>query len=97
MPVHCALSFYHRLASLLFVIGYSTIFVVRSVRMNIQTRPWRILGYRWHDYLSNNLVLSEAGLRQVTCIVRECQLGLYGHVARLPAEDPAHPILLAEI
>ena len=59
-PVHCALSFYYRLASLLFVIDYSTIFVVRSVRMNIQTRPWRILGYRWHDYLSKNLVLSEA-------------------------------------
>ena len=30
----------------------------------------RILGYRWHDYMSNDLVLREAGLRQVTCIVR---------------------------
>ena len=48
-----------------------------------------ISGYRWHDYMSNDLVLNEAGLRQVTCIVRERQLRLYGHVARLPAEDPA--------
>ena len=32
-------------------------------------------------------------LRQVTCIVRERQLRLYGYVARLPAEDPAHRIL----
>ena len=53
----------------------------------------RILGYRWHDYKSNDLVLREAGLRQVTCIVRERQLRLYGHVARHPAEDPVHWIL----
>ena len=39
--------------------------------------------------MSNDLVLREAGLRQVTCIVRERQLRLYGHVAQLPAEDPA--------
>ena len=52
-----------------------------------------ILGYRWHDYRSNDLVLREAGLRQVTYIVRERQLRLYGHVARLPAEDPANRIL----
>ena len=51
----------------------------------------RILGYRWHDYISNDLVLREAGLRQVTCIVRERQLRLYGHVARLPAEDTFLP------
>ena len=56
----------------------------------------RILGYRWYDYMSNDLVLREAGLRQVTCIVRERQLRLYGHVARLPAEDPAHRILFCQ-
>ena len=37
--------------------------------------------------------IRKAGLRQVTCLVRERQLRLYGHVARLPAEDPAHRIL----
>ena len=50
-----------------------------------------VFGYRWHDYMSNDLVLREAGLRQVTCIVHERQLRLY--VARRPAEDPAHRIL----
>ena len=44
-------------------------------------------------YMSNDQVLREAGLRQVTCIVRERQLRLYGHMARLPAEDPAQRIL----
>ena len=38
----------------------------------------RILGYRWHDYMCNDLGIREAGLRQVTCIVRERQLRLYG-------------------
>ena len=47
----------------------------------------RILGYRWHDCMFNDLVVSEAGVRQDTCIIRERQLRLYGHVARLPAED----------
>ena len=53
----------------------------------------RIFGYRWHDYMSNDLVLREAGLKEVTCIVRELQLRLYGHVARLPGKDAAHRIL----
>ena len=45
-----------------------------------------------HEYMSNDLELGEAGLRQVT-IVRERQLRLNGNVARLSAEDPAHRIL----
>ena len=32
-------------------------------------------------------------MRFVTCIVRERQLRLYGHVARFPVDDPAHQIL----
>ena len=43
--------------------------------------------------MSNDLVLGEAGLRQVTYIIRERQLRIYGHVARLPGEDPANLIL----
>ena len=43
--------------------------------------------------MSNDLVLRKAGLRQVIGIVRERQLRLYGHLARLLAEDPAHQIL----
>ena len=32
-------------------------------------------------------------MRFVTCIVREHQLRLYGHVALFPDADPAHQIL----
>ena len=48
--------------------------------------------YLWAMWKPSQL-LREAGLRQVTFIVRERQLRLYGHVARLPAEDPAHRVL----
>ena len=34
-------------------------------------------------------------MRFVTCIVRERQLRLYGHVAHFPDADPANQILLA--
>ena len=53
----------------------------------------RILVYRWHVYMSNDLVLRKAGLRQVSCIVRERQLRVYRHVARFLVVDPAHRIL----
>ena len=43
-----------------------------------------IFGYWSHDNMSNCLVLRKAELRQVTCIVRERHLILYGHAARLP-------------
>ena len=40
-------------------------------------------------------LLRETHLRFVTCIVRERQLRLYGHVAHFPDTDPAHKILSA--
>ena len=47
----------------------------------------RILGYQWAE--------RETQMRFVTCIVRERQLRLYGHVAHFPNADPAHQILSA--
>ncbi len=43
--------------------------------------------------LSNQRLLHETEWRPVTTIVRERQLRLYGHVARLPDVDPAHKVL----
>ena len=53
------------------------------------------LGYRWSDFVSNERLLRETQMRFVTCIVRERQLRLYGHVASFPDADPAHQILSA--
>ena len=55
----------------------------------------RILGYRSSDLVSNERLLRETQIRFVTCIVRERQLWLYGHVAHFPDADPAHQILSA--
>ena len=61
------------------------VFGTRSLR--------RIMGYRWDDFVSNERLLQETAMRPITSIVRERQLRLYGHVARLPDVDPAHRVL----
>ena len=48
----------------------------------------RILEYRWQDYNAYDQVLREAGMGQITCIVRQHQLRLYWHVARLSTKIP---------
>ncbi len=55
------------------------------------TRPlYRIMRYRWNDFVSNQRLLHETESRPVTSIVSERQLRLYGHVTRLSDVDPAH-------
>ena len=79
--------------------GCKTWILTRDLRRRLNsfgTRSLRrILGYRWSDFVSNERLLRETQMRFVTCIVRECQLWLYGHVARFPDTDPAHQILSA--
>jgi len=60
---------------------------LRWRRKSFGTRSLRrILGYRW---------LRETQTSFVTCIVGECQLWLYRHVARFSDADPTHQILSA--
>ena len=67
--------------------GAGVLFGTRSLR--------RILVFRCLDFVSNEWLLRETQMRFVTCIVRECQLRLYGHVVDFPDADPAHQILSA--
>jgi len=53
----------------------------------------RILHISWHDFVSNDEVLSRTGLFDVSYIVRKRRLGLFGHVARLRSDVPANQIL----
>ena len=53
----------------------------------------RIMGYRWYDLVSNERLLRETDSRPITCTVRQRQLRLYGHAARLPAVNPAHCVV----
>ena len=63
------------------------VFGTRSLR--------RILGYRWSDRVSNERLFRETRMRPITCVIRERQMRLYGHVARFPVNDPAGRILSA--
>ena len=56
----------------------------------------RILGYRWFDRVSNHRLLQEAEQRLPTCLVREGQLRLYGHVARFPEADPVRGVVACQ-
>ena len=55
----------------------------------------RILGYSLSDFVSNKRLPRETQRSFATCIVREHQLRLHGHVACFPDADPAHQILSA--
>ena len=79
--------------------GCETWTLTRDVRgrfNSFSTRSLRrILGDRWSDFGSNERLLRKTQMRFVTCVVRERQLRLYGHVALFPDADPAHQILSA--
>uniref|UniRef100_A0A8C4QEJ3 L-seryl-tRNA(Sec) kinase n=1 Tax=Eptatretus burgeri TaxID=7764 RepID=A0A8C4QEJ3_EPTBU len=77
--------------------GCETWTLMRNLRWRLNSFGTRslqgILGYRWLDFVSNERLLRETQMRFVTCIVRERQLRLYGHVAHSPDADPVHQIL----
>ena len=53
----------------------------------------RIMGYSWEDFVSNQRLHRETGVGPVTRTIRDRQLRLYGHLARLPEDDPAHRVV----
>ena len=55
----------------------------------------RIMGYTWRDRVSNQRILHDTDSRPITNQIQERQLRLYGHVARLPEDDPAHGVISA--
>ena len=58
----------------------------------------RIMGYRWDNFVSSDRLLRETGIaHQVTCMIRQCQLRLFGHVARYPESDPVSRVITKEV
>ncbi len=53
----------------------------------------KILGYRWYDFVPNQRLLQETGMVNISRLILERQLSMFGHVARLPEGDPVHRIL----
>jgi hypothetical protein len=64
-------------------------FVTKSIR--------RILGYRWDDFVPNQRLLRETGMRLATCLIMERKLRFFGHVARFSPADPTYQILSAKV
>ncbi len=62
--------------------------------VSVFAEPWGTVGLTSCRIGGYSVRLNQ-GLLWYTCIVRELQLRLYGHVARYPEVDPAHRLVLA--
>jgi len=57
----------------------------------------RILGIRWHDFVRNSEVSLRTGLEPVSDRITRGRNAIFGHVARLPDNIPAHQAMLRQV
>ena len=58
----------------------------------------RIMGYRWDNFVPNDRLLHETEIdHQVTCMIRQRQLRLFGHVARFPESDQVSRVISKKV
>ena len=57
----------------------------------------RILGIRWHDFVRNSEVSLCTGLAPVSDRIIRGRNAIFGHVARLPVNTPAHQAMLRQV
>ena len=57
----------------------------------------RILGIRWHDFVRNSEVSLRTGLAPVSDRITRGRNAIFGHVARLPDNTPAHQAMLRQV
>ena len=67
---------------------------IESLHMKCQ---WRILGIRWHDFVRNFEVSLRTGLAPVSDRITRGRNAIFGHVARLPDNIPAHQAMLRQV
>jgi len=60
---------------------------IESFHMKCQRR---ILGIRWHDFVRNSEVSLRNGLAPVSDLITRGRNAIFGHVARMPDNTPAH-------
>ncbi|XP_069980130.1 uncharacterized protein [Penaeus vannamei] len=53
----------------------------------------QIMGYYWRDRVSNQRLQRETSTGPITCIIRDRQIRLYGHLARFHKDDLAHQVV----
>jgi len=67
---------------------------IESFHMKCQRR---ILGIRWHDLVRNSEVSLRTGLAPVSDRITRGRNAIFGHVARLPVNTPAHQAMLRQV
>jgi len=67
---------------------------VESFHMKCQRR---ILGIRWHDFVPNSEVTLRTGLTPVSDCITIGRNAIFGHVARMPDNTPAHQAMLCQV
>ena len=67
---------------------------IEYFHMNCQRR---ILGIRWHDFVRNYEVSLRTGLAPVSDRITKGRNAIFGHVARLPDNIPAHQAMLRQV
>jgi len=67
---------------------------IEYFHMNCQRR---ILGIRWHDFVRNSEVSLRTGLAPVSDRITKGRNAIFGHVARLPDNIPAHQAMLRQV
>jgi len=67
---------------------------IESFHMKCQRR---ILGIRWHDFVRNSAVSLRTGLAPVSDWITRGRNAIFGHVARMPDNTPAHQAMLRHV
>ena len=67
---------------------------IESFHMKCQRR---ILEIRWHDFVRNSEVSLRTGLAPVSDRITRGRNAIFGHVARLPDNTPAHQAMLRQV
>jgi len=57
----------------------------------------RILGIRWRDFVRNSEVSLRTGLAPVSHQITRGRNAIFGHVARMPDNTPAHQAMLCQV
>jgi len=70
---------------------------MKAVESFLMKCQQRILENRWHDFVRNSEVSLRTGLTPVSDRITRGRNAIFGHVARLPDNTPAHQAMLHQV
>ena len=57
----------------------------------------QLLQIKWHQFVRNVAITTTTGLPSISETISRCRNALFGHVARLPDDAPAHKALNCQV